>query len=75
MKIAYICDGHGCKSRRPSCRYPEIGRLCRHTTDPAHAVNGACDDPAREPDRFAELAPGVYMERVPESLRMINKTQ
>ena len=73
MRIAYICDGNGCKSELPSCRFPVGMNQCRHTTDPAHAVNGACEDPVREPDRFVELEPGVFAEIVHESLQSGNK--
>lgn len=73
MRVAYLCDGHGCKSKFPSCRFPETGRLCRHTTDPEHAVNGACEDPKGEPERFLELAPGVFAEKVCESLQPVNE--
>lgn len=76
MRVAYICDGEGCKSPNKSCREYPRGHACRcyHTTDPAHAVNGACDAPEMEPDRFAQLEPGVFIEIDCECLPMVNKT-
>ena len=65
MRVAYLCDGQGCASVHPSCRYLPEGDLerCTHTTDPAHAVNGACEHPEEYPERFVEVKPGAFMER------------
>ena len=67
MRIAYVCDGAGCGHERKSCETlpAGCGGRCTHTTDPAHAVNGACDDPWNYPGRFAEIAPGKYYEIEP----------
>jgi hypothetical protein len=45
--VLYLCDGQGCKTRW-GCRFGE----CRHTTNPEHAVNGKCEAPWLEPERF-----------------------
>ena len=63
MRVAYLCDGNGCKSAWPSCKNPEFAGMCRHTTDPEHAVNGPCEHPEEHPERFEELEPGVFAER------------
>lgn len=60
--IAYLCDGNGCSHVNKSCR-TRMRERCHHTTDPAHAVNGACEDPQRHPERFLYLGNGKYMER------------
>lgn len=75
MRVAYLCDGQGCESEWPACRlYPEgYARRCSHTTDPRHAVNGACDAPELEPERFVELEPGVFVEKVSDFLQCDNK--
>lgn len=75
MRVAYLCDGHGCKKERPSCTIPEFAGMCRHTTDPEHAVNGACEDPKGEPERFLEFEPGVFVEKDCESLRLFNEVR
>lgn len=62
--VLYLCDGLGCRSDNKSCRGdPEASRYCKHTSDPAHAVNGACDAPEKCPERFEELTPGVFWEK------------
>ena len=65
MRVAYLCDGQGCKSEHKSCVFwPEDSSCrCRHTTDPDHAVNGPCEHPEQHPERFEELEPGVFVER------------
>lgn len=76
MRIAYLCDGEGCRSEFRTCQREELDALlrCRHTTDPRHAVNGPCDTPEMEPERFVELEPGVYMEKAGDCLQDDNKT-
>lgn len=65
MRIAYLCDGEGCHSRFKTCRREDIDERmrCRHTTDPRHAVNGPCDAPEMETERFEEAATGVFFEK------------
>ena len=67
MRVAYLCDGHGCDRENKSCAgEPWVDRgetVCRRTTDPAHARHGACEHPEDHPERFAELRPGVYFEK------------
>ena len=69
MRIAYLCDGEGCKA---SCRlgcYDDDGMFrCRRTTDPEHAINGHCEHPEQHHDRFVEVEPGVYIEKACENL-------
>ena len=57
MRIAYLCDGEGCRSEFRTCQREDLDALlrCRHTTDPRHAVNGPCDTPEMEPERPALL--------------------
>jgi len=70
--IAYICDGHDKCSMKPGCfmRGDLVGasdQVCRHTTNVEHAVNGPCEDPENDPERFV-LGNGIelsYYERLP----------
>lgn len=75
MRVAYVCDGEGCRSGNKYCRWYPVGDAmrCTHTTDPRHAVNGVCDAPDMCPERFAELEPGVYWEKDCESLQTDNE--
>ena len=41
---------------------------------PEHAVNGTCEAPELEPERFEELEPGVFAEKVSGFLQSDNKT-
>lgn len=65
MRVAYLCDGQGCKREHKSCQvWPEDSPCrCWHTIDPEHAVNGPCEYPEEHPERFAELEPGVFFEK------------
>lgn len=75
MRVAYLCDGRACSA--PSCLGNPAGNAggCQHTTRPEHAVNGACAAPEREPERFWELEPGVFAEKVSGFLQTDNKTE
>ena len=51
--VVYLCDcrkpcgmGNGCAQNNSAFGF------CKHTTDPEHALNGACDDPQNHPERF-----------------------
>lgn len=65
MRVAYMCDGHGCAAEHPSCRDMPVGDpdRCTHTTDPEHAVNGACEHPENYPERFDQYGEGVFFEK------------
>lgn len=64
MTVLYLCDGDGCQSKYKSCRqHLPFSCRCRHTADPSHAVNGACEAPEREPERFEEIKEGLFVER------------
>ena len=59
MKIAYICDGlvPDCSGKLHCFKCPgpvfDDSMVCRHTTDPLHAINEITDDPENEvPQRF-----------------------
>ena len=54
--VIYLCDGKKPCATAGRCRLvdPEAG-CCRRTSDPAHAVNGACGDPENHPERFERL--------------------
>lgn len=61
IRVLYLCDGEG-------CRYMCHGELyaCEHTTDPRHAVNGACEKPELHPERFVKYEDrfkSFYVER------------
>ena len=60
VNVLYLCDGEGCACPNKCC---EIPGGCRHTTDPRHAVNGPSDAPEREPRRFSQEWPGLFVER------------
>lgn len=49
IDVLYLCDGEECKSPTRSCR---TDGMCRHTTDPCHALYGPCAHPEQEPERF-----------------------
>ena len=72
MRVAYLCDGKSC--RRPSCMGNPAGNAggCQHTTKREHAVNGGCDAPEAEPERFVELEPGTFAEKVSGFLQSDN---
>ena len=59
MKIAYICDGLDHCSDKIGCyRCGKPGMdTCRHTFNPAHAKNGAVENPEDYPERFHILRP------------------
>ena len=54
IEIAYICDGKDICSDKIGCY--KVARPgmdhCTHTTNPDHALNGACSYPEKEPTRF-----------------------
>lgn len=63
-KVVYICDGKACDRKEfPSCRsdYPGLD-MCSHTTNPAHAKFGICEDPENHPERFEQLEDGEFWE-------------
>ena len=62
MRIAYLCDKKACADARRSCNGLWKNALCRHTTNPAHAVNGACKDPQAHPERFMRIDDDKYIE-------------
>ena len=49
IRVLYLCDGEGCEY---IC-HREV-YVCEHTTDPQHAVNGACEQPELHPERFTK---------------------
>lgn len=65
-EIVYICDGKACDDKTwatPSCKIPDdIMCRCLHTTDPAHAKYGICEDPENHPERFEQLEDGEFWE-------------
>lgn len=65
-EIVYICDGNYCDNKTwgtPSCKMPgDIMCRCLHTTDPAHAKFGPCEDPENHPERFKQLENGEFWE-------------
>lgn len=67
MQVLYLCDQKllcGARCTR------DKNYMCKHTTDPAHAKNGPCEDPAKHPERFfhTEICDGVdlYTEKSQE---------
>ena len=54
---AYICDGlDECSDKLGCFRCGKPGfDYCHHTTNPKHALNGPCDDPRTDPERFHKL--------------------
>ena len=52
VDVLYLCDYAACRSKYRSCM---TDGLCRHTSDPKHAVNGFCDRPDLAFDRFDEI--------------------
>ena len=58
MDVLYICD------RKKSCATSDrCGKECRFTTDPKHAVNGACRRPYMHMERFrieADVGRGMF---------------
>ena len=50
--VVYLCDKQACMRVNRSCM---TDALCKYTTNPEHAVNGYCEHPEREPDRFDEV--------------------
>lgn len=73
MRVAYLCDGRACRGR--SCGGNPAGNVggCQRTTKREHAINGPCDAPELETERFAELEPGVFAEKVSGFLQCDNK--
>lgn len=63
VQVAYVCDG-----RTEGCGRTRCGFDCRHTTQPEHARFGAVDDPAKYPNRFTELTPGKWAERITDEM-------
>ena len=65
-EIVYICDGKACDTQTwalPSCKADGIDlEKCHHTTDPAHAKFGICEDPENHPERFEQLEDGEFWE-------------
>ena len=56
LKIAYLCDGLDACSDMSGCfRCMKPSSNCCHTFNSRHAVNGKCDYPEREPERFTKL--------------------
>lgn len=53
IDVLYLCDHNACRSQNRSCL---TDGLCRHTSNPDHAVNGYCEHPNLEPDRFDEVS-------------------
>ena len=63
--MLYLCDGMGCDKENKSCEgKPETSQYCMHTTRPEHAVNGACEHPEQDPERFHEIMPEIFVEVV-----------
>lgn len=48
--IFYICDLQDHCCGQPGCA--RMGGECIHTTHVEHAVNGGCENPASDPERF-----------------------
>ena len=46
MDILYICD------KKKECGAHGCFEACKHTSDPSHALNGACKRPWMYPERF-----------------------
>ena len=63
-KIVYICDGKACVSTEwASCESVNLGiDKCSHTTNPAHAKFGICEDSENHPERFEQLEDGEFWE-------------
>ena len=59
--VLYLCDGNGCRYEHKMCKMQDSER-CMHTTNPAHAINGVCEDPQRHPERFRYIGNGDYAE-------------
>ena len=54
VDVLYLCDGRACEGRQYiSC---QRDGMCRYTTKPEHAVNGYCERPDLEFDRFDEVS-------------------
>lgn len=72
MRVAYLCDGMACE--RPSCGGDPARNFggCRRTTRREHAVNGPCDAPEAEPERFVELDPERFYEKDLNNLQCHN---
>ena len=66
MNILYLCDGkkEQC-SGKIGCFFGNSDlNSCKHTTDPAHALNGPCPEPQSHPERFepvTDKADGAVM--------------
>lgn len=75
MKVLYFCDGNGCRGRSCGGKPTENTGGCQRTTRPEHAINGMCNAPEQEPERFVEIKPGIYAEKVPGNLHPDNKVQ
>ena len=59
MRVAYICDGlvPECSDKLGCFRCGKEGmNYCKHTFQPEHALNGACEDPWNYPQRFIDLS-------------------
>ena len=66
-RIFYLCDGKAC----PSCSWKylptwESQTVCKHTSHPEHALNGAVKDPTYS-DRFEKID-GNWWEVVSERI-------
>lgn len=65
-EVVYICDGKACDHKElPSCKCNWLYRgidTCHHTTNPAHAKYGICEDPENHPERFKQLEDGEFWE-------------
>lgn len=75
--ILYLCD-HRVEKCMLQCAMRRAAGLedCRHTTDPAHAVNGTCEHPEREPERFGVVdipRRGAWYYELPDDLRCEEK--
>lgn len=51
--VLYLCDCRLPCAMNVGCHQSgtAVG-VCRHTTQPEHALNGACADPQNHPERF-----------------------
>ena len=51
--IFYLCNGKApCKDKVGCGHYDKNVNLCYHTSDASFALNGPCDEPENNPDRF-----------------------
>ena len=60
MKIVYLCDGKVEACKKTGCIYCHLDGICKRTTDPRHAKNGAVA--SAKPPRFEQYNNTTWVE-------------